>query len=95
MKALDLYLALLDHLTDETILDRVLPYLVSLLNSTESCDSIKTSTLLCLTQVVSSSFNPPRVSPTWYPDFQKIIVYFFGLVVARRHDHPVQFILIS
>ncbi|PLW39070.1 hypothetical protein PCASD_08954 [Puccinia coronata f. sp. avenae] len=52
MKALDLYLALLDHLTDETILDRVLPYLVSLLNSTESCDSIKTSTLLCLTQVL-------------------------------------------
>ncbi|KAI9626663.1 hypothetical protein H4Q26_017761 [Puccinia striiformis f. sp. tritici PST-130] len=52
MKALDLYLALLDHLTDETILDRVLPYLVSLLNSAESCDSIKTSTLLCLTQVL-------------------------------------------
>jgi len=52
MKALDLYLALLDHLTDETMLDRVLPYLVSLLNSGESCDSIKTSTLLCLTQIL-------------------------------------------
>ncbi|KAA1080349.1 Serine/threonine-protein kinase, variant 2 [Puccinia graminis f. sp. tritici] len=52
LKALDLYLALLDHLTDETMLDRVLPFLVSLLNSAESCDSIKTSTLLCLTQVL-------------------------------------------
>jgi phosphoinositide-3-kinase regulatory subunit 4 len=58
LKALDLYLALLDHLTDETMLDRVLPFLVSLLNSAESCDSIKTSTLLCLTQVVSASLFP-------------------------------------
>ncbi|MBW0474452.1 hypothetical protein O181_014167 [Austropuccinia psidii MF-1] len=52
VKALDLYLALLDNLTDETILDRVLPYLVSLLNARESCDLVKSKTLFCLTQVL-------------------------------------------
>lgn len=51
-KGLDLYLVLIEHLTDETKLDRVLPYLVSLLNRPESCDLIKSSTLLCLTQVL-------------------------------------------
>ncbi|KAI8460705.1 VPS15 protein kinase [Phakopsora pachyrhizi] len=55
IKGLDLYLVLVEHLADETILDRVLPYLVSLLNindTSSNCDLVKSKTLFCLTQVL-------------------------------------------
>ena len=53
IRALDLLLAVGIHLTDETQLDRLLPYIVSLLKNEVA--SIKAAALRALTQTVSHS----------------------------------------
>lgn len=55
IKALDLYLALSEYLTDIIILDRIIPYLISLLNASEidiHSNLVKSKTLFCLTQLL-------------------------------------------
>ncbi|KAG0139941.1 hypothetical protein CROQUDRAFT_693502 [Cronartium quercuum f. sp. fusiforme G11] len=55
IKALDLFLAVSEYLADGVILDRILPYLISILNANESdlhSDLVKSKTLFCLTQLL-------------------------------------------
>lgn len=62
VRACDLMLAFAERITDEAKLDRVLPYVVALLN--DRADIVKAAALRTLTQLVSSSICQTKASIT-------------------------------
>jgi hypothetical protein len=66
LKALDLFLALCPHLTDESKLDRMLPYLVDLLHD-ESAD-VRAAALRTLIQLVSRLQSNVYLTHSWMTD---------------------------
>lgn len=63
VRACDLMLAFAERITDEAKLDRVLPYVVALLN--DRADIVKAAALRTLTQLVSSSICQTKASLTF------------------------------
>lgn len=55
VRALDVFLALSSHLTDEAKLDRMVPYIIELLH--DDAAIVRSSALRTLVQVVSFDFN--------------------------------------
>ena len=66
-RALDLLLALSPHLTDETKLDRMLPFVVSLL--TNDAASVRAGALRALTQTLTAIESITPSNATLFPEY--------------------------
>jgi len=62
MRALDMFLALACHLTDEAKLDRLVPYVVDLLHDESS--TVRAAAIRTLVQVVSLASTPSQPNET-------------------------------